>query len=83
MPAAWMIGATIQAAGEAALTDNDAWVQAKSKVAWPHLYIEGNPIVKYTGEQYFDGWAGMVGIPICITEVQNGEDATVTCFTPG
>lgn len=81
MPAAWMIGATIQAAGEAALTDNDAWVNAMPKVAWPHAYVKGNPTVRYAG-----GWIlgkdCMVGIPVCITEVQNGKDVTVKCVSP-
>lgn len=73
---AWMIGATIQAAGKAALTDNDAWVEAMSKVEWPNIYIEGNPTIKYIGEKHF-GKNSMVGVPMGITEVQNGKDVII------
>lgn len=78
---AYMIGLTIQEAGEAALTDNDAWVAAMPKVTWPHPYIEGNPTVKYVGK-WLHGRACMVGVPVCVTEVQNGKDVTVKCTIP-
>jgi len=78
---AWMIGATIQAAGEAALTDNDAWVEAMPKVAWPNPYLEGNPTIKYAG-----GWIlgkdCLVGLPVCITQIQNGKAVTIKCALP-
>jgi len=64
MVSAWMIGATIQAAGEAAITDTDAFVAAMPKVAWPDPYIEGNPLITYTGGRYYNGWNCIVGVPM-------------------
>ena len=79
--AAWMIGATIQEAGKAALTDNDAWVEAMPRVAWPHRYVEGNPVVRYAS-----GWIlgkdCMIGLPIGITEVQNGKAVMIKWVMP-
>ena len=78
---AWMIGATIQAAGKAALTDNDAWVRAMPKVAWPNPYIEKNPIIRYVGKDLL-GKECLVGIPACLVEVRQGKDVEVMWIQP-
>jgi branched-chain amino acid transport system substrate-binding protein len=69
---------TIQQAGKAALTDIESFKAAMPymKVDDPFIKGEYSRILEYVGKSYF-GQNHQIGVPLVITQIKNGEAATL------
>ena len=75
-----MLLATIQKAGEKALTDVEVFKKAIPTVAVKNPFLKEERILKYVGNQYFNQ-PRMIGVPLVIIQVQNGKFETLLVET--